>query len=289
MSTDPGPIAFRGVRLLLRAIQLLCAAIILSIFSYFLAALSNHALPTPNWVRAVEGIAGIAVGYTGLHIATLILFPKAAVPRPFTSLVNMVLDGSFAVAFIYVAAANRGGSGTCTGIVSTPFGEGDADTGKKVESGAQGGFTTLPSLRQACQLETACLAVAVIALYASPPFLSFCFPVGWCCVIFYLSRLLNIQLLTNGSKVLLHFLHPGRSGHGPQPAQGTATGAATERVRGRRRVQRADRATATGTATPARVLVCIVWPPEKRCDWRSWASSESQRTPRARDTQRLSR
>jgi len=170
MSTDPGPIAFRGARLLLRAIQLLCAAIILSIFSYFLAALSNHALPTPNWVRAVEGIAGIAVGYTGLHIATLILFPKAAVPRPFTSLVNMVLDGSFAVAFIYVAAANRGGSGTCTGIVSTPFGEGDADTGKKVESGAQGGFTTLPSLRQACQLETACLAVAVIALYASPPF-----------------------------------------------------------------------------------------------------------------------
>jgi len=46
---------------------------------------------------------------------------------------------------------------------STPFGTGDAETGK-VSSGSDG-FTVLPSLKTACKLETACLAVSIIAIF----------------------------------------------------------------------------------------------------------------------------
>lgn len=150
-----------ALKLILRTIQFLCAAIILALFSYFLATLSNHNLPTANWIRAVEGIAGIAVLYTLLCILSLCCLSATGV-HPATSLLTMGLDVAFAAAFIYVAAANKGGSGGCRGSVETPFGSGDADTG--VVEGS-GGWTALPSLRQACQMQTACLAVAVVAMY----------------------------------------------------------------------------------------------------------------------------
>lgn len=153
--------ALRALKFFLRIIQFLCAALILAIFSYFLATLANHSLPTATWIRAVEGIAGVAVLYTALCILALCCFPTV---KPFTSLLSMVLDVCFAAAFIYVASANKGGSASCTsGFVDTPFGSGDASTG--VVEGATDGWTALPSLRQACQMETACLAVSVVALF----------------------------------------------------------------------------------------------------------------------------
>lgn len=153
----------RALKLLLRAIQFLCAALILAIYSYFLAALANHSLPTPTSVRAVEGISGFAVLYSLVCILILCCFPRAAAAHPFTSLVSMGLDVAFAAAFIYVVSANRGGAGSCSGYVETPFGNGDAESGK-IENGSDG-FTALPSsLGMACRLETACLAVGIIAL-----------------------------------------------------------------------------------------------------------------------------
>lgn len=153
--------ALRALKFFLRIIQFLCAALILAIFSYFLATLANHGLPTATWIRAVEGIAGVAVLYTALCILAVCCFPAV---KPFTSFLSMVLDVCFAAAFIYVASANKGGSASCTsGFVDTPFGSGDASTG--VVEGATDGWTALPSLRQACQMETACLAVSVVALF----------------------------------------------------------------------------------------------------------------------------
>ncbi|KAK0638677.1 hypothetical protein B0T16DRAFT_421547 [Cercophora newfieldiana] len=153
--------ALHALKLFLRTIQLLCAAVILALFSYFLATLSNHSLPISQDIRAVEGISGSAVLYSALCIITLCCFARTV--HPFTSLVSMVLDVAFCAAFIYVASVNKGGTASCdSGFVNTPFGSGDVATGV-VEGG--GGWTALPSLATACRMQTACLAVAVVGIF----------------------------------------------------------------------------------------------------------------------------
>lgn len=151
-------LALKGVQWFLRGVQFCCAAIVLAIFSYFLATLHNHSLPIPTWVRAVEGISGFALLYTIVGL----LFLWCLAGHPAWSLVTMVLDLAFVGAFIYVASANRGGSGSCEGVVDTPFGTADADT--SVVDDGHGGFTSLPSFRAACRLETACMSVSIVAM-----------------------------------------------------------------------------------------------------------------------------
>jgi hypothetical protein len=145
----------------IRAVQLASAIIILGIYIYFLVTLHDHNLSVPTSVRAVTGIAGAAVVYTG--IALLLLCCLAGLP--FTSFIAIVLDVGFLGAFIYVAVANKNGASQCTGQVNTVFGSG-AD-GEEVE-GQSGKFTQLPNLHIACKLETACLAIAIIQVYVSP-------------------------------------------------------------------------------------------------------------------------
>lgn len=48
----------------IRALQFACAAIILGIYSYFLAVLANHNVHIPTWEKAVEGLSGAACLYT---------------------------------------------------------------------------------------------------------------------------------------------------------------------------------------------------------------------------------
>ncbi|KAH8887408.1 hypothetical protein GQ53DRAFT_749885 [Thozetella sp. PMI_491] len=151
-------VALKFLQWFVRGVQFCCAALILAIFSYFLATLHNHDLPVDTWIRAVEGISGVAVVYTGLGLLLLCCLAG----HPLTSFIAIVLDVAFCGAFIYVAAANKGGAGSCSGQVDTPFGSGDADTGK-VNSGSDG-FTALPSLKTACKLESACLGLAIIAM-----------------------------------------------------------------------------------------------------------------------------
>lgn len=150
--------ALRLLQLTLRSVLLVSAALILAVYSYFLAALSNHKLPTPTEVRAVEGIAGSAVLYSFLALLLLCCVPSGVRAA---SLGSLILDLAFAGAFIYVAVANKGGAGSCQGYVDTPFGKGkDGDTAE-----GSGGFTALPSFRTACKLQTACLAVSILAIF----------------------------------------------------------------------------------------------------------------------------
>jgi hypothetical protein len=150
--------ALKGLQWFLRGVQFGCAALILAIYSYFLATLSNHNLNIEPWIRAVEGISGLAVLYTGFGLLLLC----CVAGHPFTSFLAIVLDVCFIGGFIFIATANRGGGGSCNGMVNTPYGSGDSNT--NVVDNGNGGFTTLPSLHQACQLETACLAVSIIAM-----------------------------------------------------------------------------------------------------------------------------
>ena len=48
----------------LRIIEFCCAAIVLGIYSYFLAVLSRHDMTIPTWEKAVEGMSGAATLYT---------------------------------------------------------------------------------------------------------------------------------------------------------------------------------------------------------------------------------
>lgn len=141
----------------LRALQLTSSIIILAIYSYTLGALSNRGLDTSTAVRAVEGIVGISVGYA---IACIVLL-RVVRTRTFPAFVLMVLDVAFAGAWIYVATANGGGAGGCSGEVKTYFGTGDAGDDVK---GKDDGFMTLPSYGDACRLLTACLAIAILTM-----------------------------------------------------------------------------------------------------------------------------
>jgi hypothetical protein len=154
-----GGIALKSLSLFLRFIEFCCAAIILGIFSYFLATLHNHGLHIDTSIRAVEGISGAGVLYTIFALLLVCCLGGIA----FFSLLGMILDFCFTGAFIYVAWATRHGAGSCNGNVNTPFGSGNTYVDNTVPNG-KGGFTRLPSLHQACQLETACFAVAIVGL-----------------------------------------------------------------------------------------------------------------------------
>ena len=140
----------------IRGIQFCCAALILGVYSYFLATLRNHSLPVANSVRAVEGISGAAVLYTFMGLLLLC----CVAGHILTSSIAIILDVCFIGAFIYVAVANKNGAGSCNGVLDTPFGTGQSAAQVQGSSG----FTALPSFHTACRLQTACFAVAIVAM-----------------------------------------------------------------------------------------------------------------------------
>lgn len=152
-------LALKFLQWFIRGIQFCCASIILALFSYFLAVMANHNYSIHNWIRAVEGISGIAVVYTALGLLLLC----CVAGHPFTSFIAIALDICFIGGFIYIAAVNGPtGTSSCSGHVDTVFGSGNADT--NVPDNGTNGFTSLPSMRQACKMQTAVLAVSIVGM-----------------------------------------------------------------------------------------------------------------------------
>ena len=152
-----GP-ALKTLSTVLRSLQFAGATIILAIYSYTLGALANHGLSTPTFVRAVEGIAGITIAYAIICMVVTRFFAGRTLP----SFINMIFDTAFGATYIYVATANRGGAGSCSGEVDTAFGKGKS--GDKVDDGGHGGFMALPKFGDACRLLTACLAISIVMM-----------------------------------------------------------------------------------------------------------------------------
>lgn len=141
-----------------RGVQFACCALILALTSYFLAVMSNHNLSIPTNIKAVEGISGIGVIYTALGVLLVCCLAGVIV----TSFLAIVLDIAFVGAFIYVATVYKSGASSCSGNrVNTVFGSGTADA--RVSSARDGGVPR-PSYRTACKMETAMLAVAIVAM-----------------------------------------------------------------------------------------------------------------------------
>lgn len=191
-------LALKSLQCFLRAVQFCCAALVLAIFSYFLAALQNHGLNTDYYARSVEGISGIAALYTLINL--LLLCSLAG--RTLFFLIAILMDLAFMGAFIYVAYATRSGVGGCSGTVDTIFGTGDANAGNTVPA-PNGGVTALPSFKQACQLMAACCAVSIVAI-----------------VFFLLSFLNEFALLRH---------HRREQRFGPSPANNYTAGSTSRR------------------------------------------------------------
>lgn len=145
-----GGVLLRFCSLAIRVLQFLDAAVILGIFSYFLAILAQHHLPIATWLKAVEGLSGAATLYGLLGVVFVCCLGGVA----FFAFLGVVLDVCFTGAMIAIAVLTRNGTGSCTGTVDTPLGSGKATDSSK----AQLGFD------MACKLEKVTFAVAVIGM-----------------------------------------------------------------------------------------------------------------------------
>ncbi|EPE02968.1 hypothetical protein F503_08845 [Ophiostoma piceae UAMH 11346] len=151
-------IGLKALQFALRLIIFLCAIVVLAIYAYFLATLKRHDLTIQTWVRAVEGLSGSAALYS--LVGVVLLWCLAG--HTMASAVALFLDVCFVVCFIYIAAANRAGAGSCSGdAIRTPFGTSAAAT--KTVTNTHGDVVKIISFRTSCKLETACLAVSIIA------------------------------------------------------------------------------------------------------------------------------
>ncbi|RTE80209.1 hypothetical protein BHE90_005321 [Fusarium euwallaceae] len=151
-----GEAGLKCLQWLIRGMQLGSSLLILAVYSYFLATLAAHDFDINTRIRAVEGISGSAALYGILGL--LLICCVGGIP--IASLIAIILDTGFLVCFIYAAVANKHGAGNCKGEVDTPYGLGLAKSRVKGKRGS----LALPTYRVACQLQTACLAAAIIAV-----------------------------------------------------------------------------------------------------------------------------
>ncbi|KAF2717793.1 hypothetical protein K431DRAFT_254693 [Polychaeton citri CBS 116435] len=156
--------ALRLFQTVLYAICFCCSAIILGIYSYFLAVLADRDIHIARWIKATEGLSGVAVLYTIFAVVLTCCLGGVS----FFAFLAIVLDICFLAAMIALAVLTRDGADSCTGIVNTPLGKGQASShgGGYGEDGFGTGqnenVTYSVSYGTACKLNTACFAVAII-------------------------------------------------------------------------------------------------------------------------------
>jgi len=144
-----GGAALRGVGTLLYALDFLCAAGIVGIYSYFIAALVKSNLVVNNTWRAVEGLSGAAVLYT---IFAILLTCFLGGMRVF-AFMGIILDILFMGAMIAIAVLTRGGIRSCGGTPNTVFGIGASNAATPVE--------WHPTYGTACKLQKSVFSLAV--------------------------------------------------------------------------------------------------------------------------------
>ncbi|KAF9885894.1 hypothetical protein FE257_012274 [Aspergillus nanangensis] len=146
-----GGVVLRFFNLAIRILQFLDSAVILGIFSYFLAVLSQNDQPIATWIKATEGLAGASCLYALLGA----LFTCCLGGVAFFAFLAVFLDACFIGAMIAIAVMTRDGASACSGRVDTPLGSGesDDDSASKVTFGF------------ACQLQKVTFAVAIIGIF----------------------------------------------------------------------------------------------------------------------------
>ncbi|OCL12843.1 hypothetical protein AOQ84DRAFT_284320 [Glonium stellatum] len=154
----------RILQTFLYAVEFCCAAIILGIYSYFLATLADRNIGIPTWEKAVEGMSGAAV----LYLIFAVLLTCFLGGKAFFAFLAIVLDILFCGAFIAIAVLTRDGARSCSGNnVHTPLGNGQSSARNGYGSGGFGAgrnqnTTYSVSLGTACRLNSAAFAVSII-------------------------------------------------------------------------------------------------------------------------------
>lgn len=147
-----GGVVLRFFNLGLRVLQFLDAAVILGIFSYFLAVLTRNNQHIATWIKAVEGLAGAATAYSLLGI----IFTCCLGGVAFFAFLGVALDVCFVGAMVAIAILTRNGVNNCSaGTLNTPMGTGNAN-----DDTASKGL----KFSMACKLEKVVFAVAVIGM-----------------------------------------------------------------------------------------------------------------------------
>ncbi|KAJ5760380.1 hypothetical protein N7520_007536 [Penicillium odoratum] len=179
-----GGVFLRFCALVIRVLQFLAAAVILGIFSYFLAILSKHDQHIATWLKAVEGLAGAATLYGLFGLVFVCCLGGVA----FFAFLGVVFDILFTGAMIAIAIMTRKGTNSCTGTVNTPIGSGEStdDSPSKLNYG------------MACTLEKVVFAVSVIGIF-----------------LFLISILFQVLLARH---------HKREKRFGPSPANGYTSG-----------------------------------------------------------------
>lgn len=141
------------------ALLFCCSAVILALYSYFLATQASRDQPIPTWEKAVEGLSGCGVLYTIFAVVLTCCLGGIS----FFAFTAIVLDVLFCGAFIALAVLTRSGAYSCSDpFLNTPLGSGVNDGGDYVNgNGVQYGV----SLRTVCRMQTACFAVSVIGAF----------------------------------------------------------------------------------------------------------------------------
>lgn len=174
---------FGGVGL--RVLEFACAAIVLGIYSYFLAVLSRHDLVIPTWQKAVEGMSGAGVLYTIFGVILTLCLGGIAV----FGYLAVVLDILFAGCFAAIAYYARHGANSCSGIVNTPLGR--APSNQEAPGAGDYGYV--------CSLNTAVFAVSIVNIF--------------------------LFLITAGWSILLVKHHKKEKAFGPSPSNNYTSGA----------------------------------------------------------------
>lgn len=146
-----GGVILRFCNLFLRVLQFLDGAVILGIFSYYLAVLSRNDHHIETWVKAVEGLAGAATAYGLLAMVLTCCLGGVA----FFAFLGVALDVCFVGAMIAIAVMTRKGVNKCTGTVDTPLGSGNANDDT---------FSKGLTFGMSCKLEKVVFAVAIIGM-----------------------------------------------------------------------------------------------------------------------------
>ena len=135
----------------LRLLEFASAAIILGIYSYFLAVLSHQHMHIPTWQRAVEGMSGAACLYTIFGV----LFTLFLGGVTFFALIAVILDLCFVGCFAAIAYYARHGANSCKGVVNTPLGVGLSS--ESAPGAGDWGYV--------CSLNTAVFAMAILNVF----------------------------------------------------------------------------------------------------------------------------
>ncbi|KIW34208.1 uncharacterized protein PV07_01000 [Cladophialophora immunda] len=168
----------------LRLLEFASSAIILGIYSYFLAVMADKNIFIPRWEKAVEGMSGAAVLYTIFGV----LFTLCLGGISFFALLAVILDICFVGCFAAIAYYTRHGANSCKGFVNTPLGVGLSS--EAAPGAGDWGYV--------CSLNTACFAMAVLNIF--------------------------LFLITAGMQMMLARHHKKEKRYGPSPANNYTKG-----------------------------------------------------------------